>query len=148
MDKKLIVYLVVAISFLLAGSLGVYYGYKEYKKSKENSDYTTAGDSVDIILHYVDWCPYSTEARKTWEFVKEDQKKHDNLVTNSGKTIYMKEVDCTNQTEDNYSKMNGKDIDAYPTIYADNFEDPQLELTSKCTAKELTSFIEEVKRTN
>lgn len=148
MDKKLIVYLVVAISFLLAGSLGVYYGYKEYKKSKENSDYASTGDSVDIILHYVDWCPYSREAKETWETVKRDQKKRDNLVTNSGKTIYMKEVNCTDQTDDNYSQMNGKDIDAYPTIYADNFNDPQLELTSKCTVKELESFIAEVKKQN
>ena len=148
MDKKLIIYLVVAVSFLVAGSLGVYYGYKEYKKSKENSDYVNDPDSVDIILHYVNWCPYSKDAKITWDTLKNNIKP-DDLITNSGKTINMKEIDCTDQDDEiGYSKMNGVDIDAFPTIYADNFVDPQIELKSKCTKTELKLFIEEVKRNN
>lgn len=138
MNPKFIMYLVIITSFLLIGAVGVYFGLREFRKRKENNEYTYKTSELEFVMYHVTWCPYCKQALPIWDEVAE---KYNVRESNSGKNIIFKKVDCTDSEKDNV--VNGKVVDSFPTIYVNNFKDPQTEFVSKCTYKALDKFVKD-----
>jgi thioredoxin-like negative regulator of GroEL len=69
--------------------------YRTVVRTKENS----------LILFYVTWCPYSQDALKTWNIIK-------NKYNNEKHLIIFSEIDCDKESE----LANTYNIKEYPTI--------------------------------
>ncbi len=143
MDTKYIIYALIASAIILVCVISIYYGVQAMKKLKENNEYSYGkGGEVIVTIYYVDWCPYSKKALEVWEVVKSS---YDKSTTKGGKKLILKEEDCE-KLPDNEPIVNGKVIEAYPTIYCNIGKDkPQIEFKSKCTDRTLRKFLEDIK---
>tara|TARA_Y100000389_G_C17436058_1_gene505596 strand:+ start:1440 stop:1874 length:435 start_codon:yes stop_codon:yes gene_type:complete len=139
MNKKHIIYLVAAIVFIGIGVWALYLGVKQFKNKQENNEFVYTGNDVEFVLYHVLWCPYCRTTVPIWEEVT---KKHKNRLTASGKTPHFRKMDCTDENTI-IAEVNGKEIDAFPTIYFNNNKDKQLEFATKCTEATLDKFIED-----
>jgi len=144
MDTKYIIYGLIASAIVAVCIVSIYYGVKAMKKLKENNEYSYGkGGEVIVTIYYVDWCPYSKKALEVWEVVKDS---YNDSITENGKTLKLKEQDCENLS-DKEPVVNGKLIEAYPTIYCNIGNDkPQIEFKSKCTDRTLRKFLEDIKK--
>lgn len=141
MNKKIIMYGVVAVVLIVIGGLGLYMGLREFRKQKLNNEYQNKTSEVEIVFYHVHWCPYCKTAEPIWDKVT---KKYNGEETNLGKNMVFRKLDC----DENEFVVNGKVVNSYPTIYANNFKDEQVEFDSKCTEDSLRMFIEEIKSNN
>ncbi len=143
MDTQYIIYALIASAIILVCVISIYYGVQAMKKLKENNEYSYGkGGDVIITIYYVDWCPYSKKALEVWGVVKDS---FNNSTTNGGKKLILKEEDCE-KLHDTEPIVNGKVIEAYPTIYCNIGNDkPQIEFKSKCTDRTLRKFLQDIK---
>jgi len=143
MDTKYIIYALIASSIILICIISIYYGVEAMKKVKENNEYSYGkGGEVIITIYHVTWCPYSKKAIEVWDNVTPS---FNNIKTKNGKT--MKFFKCNPEEEDTEPIVNGKEIEAYPTIYCNIGKDkPQLEFKNKCTDRTLRTFFEDIKK--
>lgn len=143
MDTKYIIYALIASAIILVCVISIYYGLQAMKKSKENNEYSYGnGGEVIITIYYVDWCPYSKKAIEVWNLVTPNFK---NSITENGQEMIFNKVDCE-ESGNTEPIVNGKVIDAYPTIYCNIGKDkPQIEFKSKCTDRTLRKFLQDIK---
>ena len=135
---KFVMYVGIIVAFLLMGAVGVYFGLREFRKRKENNEFTYKTSELEFVIYHVTWCPYCKQALPIWDQVEDEYKGKE---TNLGKNVIFKKIDCT-KTDTDYV-VNGKTIDSFPTIYANNFKDPAVEFMSKCTYKTLNQFVKD-----
>jgi thiol-disulfide isomerase/thioredoxin len=145
MEKKRMIYVAIVVVLALAGALGMYMGIREFRKQKLNNELKSRSSEVEFVLYYVNWCPYCKKAKPIWDKVTS---KYIGEETNMGKNMVFIAQDCEEDPNENRFIVNGKAITSYPTIYANNFKDPQVEFDSKCTEESLRMFIEEIKSKN
>ena len=138
-NGKLFLYITVVLLILAISSIVIYFGMKQFRKLKENNEYRTGTDYVEFTFYYVDWCPYSTQAEPIWNEVT---KSFAEKTTASGKNIKFIKKDCTEESEDDQSKVNGEIVDSFPSIFFNNLDGKdQLEFKAKCTQTSLSKFI-------
>ena len=144
MDRKYIIYALIASAIILVCVISIYYGVQAMKKVKENNEYSYGkGGEVIVTIYYVDWCPYSKKALEVWESVKDEYR---DSFTENGKKIKLEEKDCEDDSNADII-VNGKAIEAYPTIYCNIGNDkPQIEFKSKCTDRTLRKFLQDIKK--
>jgi len=144
MNTKYIVYGLIASAIILVCIISIYYGTQAMKKLKENNEYSYGkGGEVMITIYYVDWCPYSKKALEVWNSVYPD---FENITTENGKEMKFNKVDCE-KLPNTEPVVNGKVIEAYPTIYCNIGNDkPQIEFKTKCTNRTLRKFFEDIKK--
>lgn len=145
MNTKYILYGLIASAIIVTCIVSVYYGVQAMKKVKENNEYSYGREGEIIItLYHVTWCPYSKKALEVWKVITNE---YDNLTTTNGKVIIFKDVNCEDFSDTEQPVVNGKTIEAYPTIYCNIGKDkPQIEFRSKCTNRTLRKFIEDIKK--
>ena len=101
----------------------------------ENNEFIPkeSGDSktIDLILFYTSWCPYSKTAMETWLKMKPDY----NGSKVNGVEVRMMEVDCDQEPE----TADANDIKEYPTIVA-SFKNKSFILDSKPTADNIKAL--------
>ena len=144
MDTKYIIYGLIASAIVAVCIVSIYYGVKAMKKLKENNEYSYGkGGEVIVTIYYVDWCPYSKKALEVWNVVTPNFEKS---ITKNGKNMTFNKIDCETLPETE-PIVNGKLIEAYPTIYCNIGNDkPQIEFKSKCTDRTLRKFLEDIKK--
>ena len=138
-------YVAIVVLLAMAGALGLYMGVREFRKQKLNNELNSQSSEVEFVLYYVTWCPYCKEAKPIWEKTAGE---YNGTETNMGKNIVFRMVDCDDDPNENKFIVNGKPITSFPTIYANNFIDEQVEFNAKCTRESLKKFVEEIKSTN
>jgi thioredoxin-like negative regulator of GroEL len=92
----LIIFIIIAVI--------VYRQYMKKISNNPNNEFIKSDKSAELMLFYVDWCPYSKSTLKQWYKYKE---------TYNGKyKLSFVEIDCDKETNlaDSYN------IEAYPTI--------------------------------
>jgi len=146
MNNKYILYGLIASAIIVTCIVSVYYGVQAMKKVKENNEYSYGNGSeviITITLYYVDWCPYSKKALEIWNIVTPN---FETSITKNGKNFKFNTVDCE-EPGNTDPIVNGKTIEAYPTIYCNIGKDkPQIEFKSKCTDRTLRKFLEDIKK--
>ena len=144
MNTKYILYGLIASAIIVTCIVSVYYGVQAMKKVKENNEYSYGREGEIIItLYHVTWCPYSKKALEVWKVITNE---YDNLTTTNGKVIIFKDVNCEDFSDTEQPVVNGKTIEAYPTIYCNIGKDkPQIEFKSKCTDRTLRKFLQDIK---
>lgn len=147
MDTKYIIYGLIASAIIVTCVVSVYYGVQAMKKVKENNEYSYGREGEIIItIYHVTWCPYSKKALEVWRVIINE---YNNSTTKNGKVIIFKDVNCEELSDTEQPVVNGKPIEAYPTIYCNIGKDkPQIEFKSKCTNITLRKFIEDIKSDN
>jgi hypothetical protein len=66
---------------------------------------------IEITLFYANWCGHCIDFKHNWNIFKEQILKLDNKIK-----IKVKEYEHEELTKNNKGKINGKDIEGYPTI--------------------------------
>lgn len=134
------VLVVVAILFLIVGSITFYYATRRLNQGlKENNEFVNS-DEVEFIIYHVTWCPYCKQALPIWDITASA---YEGKRTLSGKKIKFKKVDCTHEEEDNISHVNGKPVDSFPSIFFNDYENKFVEFKSRCTSDTLKKFVQE-----
>ena len=103
MNATIILFIGLFVIFIIIAYF-VYKGYMKKIAYNPNSEYKQNSNLGELMLFYVDWCPYSQTTLKQWYTYKE---KYDGPYN-----ISFVEIDCDKNTNlaDNYN------IDSYPTI--------------------------------
>jgi thioredoxin-like negative regulator of GroEL len=107
MNVNIIIFIIITI----IGAGIVYYLYKPKNKFVTNNEYVdteTGAREIQLILFYVNWCPYSQTALTEWNKIQS------NIATANPKyVIDFTEIDCDKNSE----MANSFKIKEYPTIF-------------------------------
>jgi thiol-disulfide isomerase/thioredoxin len=145
LSTKNILFLVVAILFLLVGAYYVYYYIvpRLNPSFKPNNEMMPANGNTskeaELLLFYADWCPHCKTAKPIWNELKDE---YQNKTIN-GYSIVFTEVNCTTETSEVEKLMNQYKVEGFPTIKL--LKDGQvIEYDAKPTKETLNQFLNTV----
>lgn len=139
MSNKNIKYAALIIVLTIVALVAFYMGMKGFKNKRDKANSVYKPSEVSFVLYYVDWCPHCVTTKSVFESVKEQW---DGKRTEDGLEIKFSLVDCTDDSTNHV--VNGKQINAFPTIYFDDGVNSQVEFKAKCEMATFTKFIEEM----
>jgi thiol-disulfide isomerase/thioredoxin len=117
---SVIMYIILIIFFILI----IVYFYKQYNSNENNSSNYKVnrenmssqsgnkGNTAELILFYVDWCPHCKTAKPEWESLKSQ---YEGKAIN-GYNVIFTEYNCTNESAEIEQLMNKFKIEGYPTV--------------------------------
>lgn len=136
-------YYIISIGIFIS-LIGAYFIWKnilsnnvKYDSNREhNSDEQITNKTANLMLFYVDWCPYCKTAKPEWNEFKEE---YDGKNIN-GYTMVFEEYNCTTETPEIGELIQQYKIDGYPTIKL--IKDGQvIEYDAKPTKSKLEQFL-------
>ena len=139
--QKQVQYGLLICVFLIVVGIGLYMGLKSFSERKKKKESVYKPEEVWFTLYYVTWCPHSIQTKPIFEAV---EKSYEGAKTKGGLYIKFKKVDCTDESTNNQSTVNGKVVSSFPTIYFDDGINDQVEFMSKCEINTFKKFIEDM----
>lgn len=118
LSTSTILIIIVVLLVILGGFYFFYYYLPSLKSSYKSSNDPSHGEDVksgntaELMLFYVDWCPHCKTAKPIWEDIKAE---YENKTINGYHVIFT-EINCTTETAEVEQLMNKYNIEGFPTI--------------------------------